>query len=126
MNSYRGCSADNFTEILGAEKILSSLPLGALPISPIAARHYGAGEHELLGMLREIASENRVFRSYIGQGYHDVIVPGVIQRNQRFSVATARDSGNGGAFVAGPGGGHHGDGLGRLCGRKKLRVTKIS
>jgi len=39
------------------------------------------GEHELLQLLRSIASENRVHRSYLGMGYHDVIVPGVIQRN---------------------------------------------
>ena len=31
--------------------------------------------------LREIASANRVCRSYIGLGYHDTITPAVIQRN---------------------------------------------
>ena len=31
--------------------------------------------------LREIAATNRVFRSYIGLGYHDTIIPAVIQRN---------------------------------------------
>ena len=31
--------------------------------------------------LREIASTNRVCRSYIGLGYHDTITPAVIQRN---------------------------------------------
>ena len=39
------------------------------------------GESELLKALHEIASENRVHRSYLGMGYHDVIIPGVIQRN---------------------------------------------
>ena len=38
-------------------------------------------EHELLGRLQEIGALNRVFRSYIGMGYHDTVVPGVIQRN---------------------------------------------
>ena len=40
-----------------------------------------SSEHELLGRLQEIGAQNRVFRSYIGMGYHDTIVPGVIQRN---------------------------------------------
>ncbi|HVT16189.1 MAG TPA: aminomethyl-transferring glycine dehydrogenase [Thermoanaerobaculia bacterium] len=39
------------------------------------------GEQEALAALREIARKNRVFRSFLGMGYHDCIVPGVIQRN---------------------------------------------
>ena len=38
-------------------------------------------EHGLLKELRSIAGRNRVFRSFIGMGYHDCITPGVIQRN---------------------------------------------
>jgi glycine dehydrogenase len=38
-------------------------------------------EHEVLAALREIASQNQVFRSYIGMGYYDCITPPVIQRN---------------------------------------------
>ena len=38
-------------------------------------------EHGLLGELRKIASQNRLFRSFIGMGYHDCITPPVIQRN---------------------------------------------
>jgi len=52
----------------------SPLRLDGLPEAPL-------GENELLTALREIASENRVFRSYLGQGYHDVIIPGVVLRN---------------------------------------------
>jgi glycine dehydrogenase len=40
-----------------------------------------SSEHELLGRLQGIGALNRVFRSYIGMGYHDTIVPGVILRN---------------------------------------------
>jgi glycine dehydrogenase len=39
------------------------------------------GEAEMLGALRRIARENRVFRSFLGMGYHGCLVPGVIQRN---------------------------------------------
>ncbi|MBV9658447.1 MAG: aminomethyl-transferring glycine dehydrogenase [Verrucomicrobia bacterium] len=38
-------------------------------------------ESEALDELRGIAAKNRVFRSYIGQGYHGTITPPVIQRN---------------------------------------------
>ncbi|HEX2095505.1 MAG TPA: aminomethyl-transferring glycine dehydrogenase [Longimicrobiaceae bacterium] len=38
-------------------------------------------EYELLQELRAMMSRNRVFRSFIGMGYHDCIVPPVIQRN---------------------------------------------
>jgi len=39
------------------------------------------GEREVLEALRERASRNQVFRSFLGMGYHGTIVPGVIQRN---------------------------------------------
>lgn len=38
-------------------------------------------ESDYLNDLRQTASKNKVFKSYIGQGYYDVITPGVIQRN---------------------------------------------
>ena len=41
----------------------------------------GRGEHEALAELRAIAGKNRVFKSYLGQGYSDCITPPVIQRN---------------------------------------------
>ncbi len=39
------------------------------------------GEAESLAWLRTMAQRNRVFRSYIGMGYSDCLVPAVIQRN---------------------------------------------
>src|SRR5438876_4012142 len=38
-------------------------------------------EHGLLGELRKIAAQNKLYRSFIGMGYHDCITPPVIQRN---------------------------------------------
>ena len=38
-------------------------------------------EHDALAELKRIASENKVFRSFIGQGYYNTITPPVIQRN---------------------------------------------
>ena len=39
------------------------------------------GEQELLEHLGEMASSNQLFRSFLGMGYYDCLVPGVIQRN---------------------------------------------
>ncbi len=39
------------------------------------------GENDLLAELHAIAAQNHVFRSFIGQGYHGTLTPGVIQRN---------------------------------------------
>jgi len=39
------------------------------------------GEREAIEALRGIMGQNKVFRSFIGQGYYDTITPPVIQRN---------------------------------------------
>ncbi|MBK7833213.1 MAG: aminomethyl-transferring glycine dehydrogenase [Gemmatimonadetes bacterium] len=41
----------------------------------------GRTEHDVLAELRGMAEQNRVYRSYLGLGYHDTLVPPVIQRN---------------------------------------------
>ncbi len=40
-----------------------------------------ASETTALAELRDIATQNQIFRSFIGMGYYDTAVPGVIQRN---------------------------------------------
>ncbi|HMM11400.1 MAG TPA: aminomethyl-transferring glycine dehydrogenase [Bacteroidales bacterium] len=41
----------------------------------------GMSEHEYLNHLREVASRNQLFKTYIGLGYYNTITPSVIQRN---------------------------------------------
>src|SRR5665647_1728418 len=48
---------------------------GDLDITP------AMNEFEYLTELKKIAAKNKVYKSYIGQGYYDTIVPSVILRN---------------------------------------------
>src|SRR5512135_2539242 len=41
----------------------------------------GMSEHAFLNHLRGIAAKNKLYKSYIGLGYYDTVVPPVIQRN---------------------------------------------
>ena len=38
-------------------------------------------EHDFLTHIQELAEKNKVFKSYIGLGYHESITPSVIKRN---------------------------------------------
>lgn len=55
--------------------------------SQIRSQHHfpdvgqGVAENELLLSLKKMVSKNKVYKSYIGMGYHDTITPTVILRN---------------------------------------------
>jgi len=53
----------------------------AIRVSRPLALPEAESEYEALSELRQMASRNQVFRSYLGMGYHDTITPPVIQRN---------------------------------------------
>jgi glycine dehydrogenase len=38
-------------------------------------------EYQYLAHIKELSEKNKVYKSYIGLGYHEAIVPSVIQRN---------------------------------------------
>ncbi len=63
-------------DALVAEAVPAAIRLRR-PLNLPAAR----SEQEALAALKEIASQNQVFRSFIGMGYSDCITPAVLQRN---------------------------------------------
>jgi len=65
-------SLEEFIDATVPEKIRLRRPLAIAE---------GLSEYEALAALREIASRNRVVRSFLGMGYNDCITPPVIQRN---------------------------------------------
>ncbi|OIQ96265.1 glycine dehydrogenase (decarboxylating) [mine drainage metagenome] len=68
-----GC--DNLEQLIG-ETVPAAIRLAAPLDLPQALP-----EHEALAKLKGIAAKNRVMKSLIGMGYHDTLMPAVIQRN---------------------------------------------
>jgi len=69
------CGADSVEKLID-ETIPQQIRLNKkLKLSP------AVNEHIFIDNLRRIASKNKIFKSYIGMGYHPVILPSVIQRN---------------------------------------------
>ncbi|MCP3956733.1 MAG: aminomethyl-transferring glycine dehydrogenase [bacterium] len=69
-------------DALAAETVPESIRLHRpLVLDGIEDEGRPLGEVESLAWLRTMARRNRVFRSFIGMGYHDCLVPAVIQRN---------------------------------------------
>jgi glycine dehydrogenase len=63
------------------EKLVDAIVPSAIRLRRPLELPAAKGEREALEALREIMSHNKVFRSFIGQGYYDTITPPVIQRN---------------------------------------------
>jgi len=71
-------------EVIGygsLEELVNAAVPGSIRLTEALKLPPGRGEHEVLALLKEMASENQVFRSFIGMGYYDCITPPVIQRN---------------------------------------------
>ncbi len=70
--------------VVGADS-LDDLIKQTVPASILNDQPLGIGaartEQEALSYLKSLASQNKVYKSYIGMGYHDTHVPLVIQRN---------------------------------------------
>lgn len=78
-------SLDDFVKQVLPESILTTKDLnveGPVPESgSVPTTEGGFSESQLLARLREIAGENKVYKSYIGCGYAGTRVPEVIKRN---------------------------------------------
>ncbi len=72
LESLGFADVDSFMDRVVPESIRTSRPLEV---------GEGRSEYEALAEFRRIASQNRIYRSYIGLGYYDCITPPVIQRN---------------------------------------------
>ena len=82
-----GPSADDQQQMLSAlgctnlQQLTAQVVPEAIAMAEELAIVDGCTEAQALAELREIASHNLVFKSFIGQGYYDTITPNVIQRN---------------------------------------------
>lgn len=63
--------------------ISKTVPQNIRVTKPLSKEILGQGvsENDALAQLKAIASQNQIFKSYIGMGYSDCITPPVIQRN---------------------------------------------
>ncbi len=73
-------SIDDFIEDVVPADIRLSSPL-SLDFGGKTTCSQGLSEYEALDALKRLASQNKVYRSYIGMGYYNCFVPSVIQRN---------------------------------------------
>lgn len=67
--------------VAGMEELISRTVPSAIRMEHKLAIPESMSEAAYLAMLRTIAEKNKVFRSYIGQGYYDTYTPSVILRN---------------------------------------------
>ncbi|HEX7572554.1 MAG TPA: glycine dehydrogenase (aminomethyl-transferring), partial [Bacteroidota bacterium] len=63
------------------EEFIDGVVPAAIRTSRPLAIGEGRSEEEVIAALAGIAAKNRVFRSFIGMGYHDTVTPAVIVRN---------------------------------------------
>ena len=87
INRHIGISQEHETEMLKALNLnsLEQLIEQTIPASIRLKEELNLpspiSEHKFLKEFKELGSKNQVFRTFIGQGYHNTIVPPVILRN---------------------------------------------
>jgi glycine dehydrogenase len=63
------------------EELISQTVPASIRMNKTLALPAAMGEHEYLKHIKEVSSKNKVFATYIGQGYYNTIIPSVILRN---------------------------------------------
>ena len=63
------------------ELISQVIPQSIRLKKPLALPEKGMSEYEIAAHIRQIASRNRIFRSFIGMGYYPCAVPAAVARN---------------------------------------------
>ncbi|MEX0982120.1 MAG: aminomethyl-transferring glycine dehydrogenase [Bacteroidales bacterium] len=80
----RNSDVDEMLKTIGAGS-LDELIRKTIPSSILSPEKFrfepGISESDYLSMITEISKKNRVFKSYIGQGYYNTFLPSVIRRN---------------------------------------------
>ncbi|RTE52918.1 glycine dehydrogenase (aminomethyl-transferring) [Arenibacter aquaticus] len=82
-----GINEDNLPEMLSEinvnsldQLITETIPDDIRLANPLALDP-AMSEHEYLSHIQDLSEQNKVFKSYIGLGYHESITPSVIKRN---------------------------------------------
>ena len=63
------------------EELTTEIVPASILREPFLSFGEAKNEYDALNYLRAVAAKNKVFKSYIGLGYHDTIMPSVIMRN---------------------------------------------
>ncbi len=69
------------TGVSGMEELISQTIPDSIRLQKALDITPALSEHEMLAHSKDLASQNKMFDNYIGFGYHNTILPSVIQRN---------------------------------------------
>ncbi|MDK2910317.1 MAG: glycine dehydrogenase [Bacteroidales bacterium] len=67
--------------VKGLDELINQTIPAAIRLEKPLNLGQGMNEYEYLEHLRKLGSRNKIYRTYIGMGYYNTILPGVIQRN---------------------------------------------